>query len=118
MASSKLESASVPWENFSNWKFKVCALLEEKGVKKSIYEGLEYNASDEKQKLDATEVIIIQCIWDKHLEYVEKSETAREMIKSLEIESERKTMFSKINFKKKLLALNYDTKEDLEEHFV
>ena len=105
-------------KNFSNWKFRVLILLEEKGVKCVL--DPEFNKKDKtyKDKNSKAKSVIIQCLSDKYLEYVKDKDTAEEMLISLENVFERKSVFSKLYLKKRLLSMKFDGTSILEEHFV
>ncbi|KAJ8886633.1 hypothetical protein PR048_012845 [Dryococelus australis] len=93
---------------FSNWKYCVKLVL------------------DEKQLLETTEINVEEIAEDKEKKGIPQEECqgkndaryAKDMLKSLEEVFERKSMFSKSYLKKKLLALKFKPKEKLEEHFL
>ncbi|KAJ8931451.1 hypothetical protein NQ314_015637 [Rhamnusium bicolor] len=61
--------------------------------------------------------IIVQCISDKHLEYIKDAKSAGGMLRSLKNVFERKSTFSKLYIMKKLLKLKC-TSEHLQDHFM
>lgn len=108
-------------DNFSNWKFRVQIILEERGVREVLNQNYE-ELSEEERKIykicDAkAKSILIQCITDRHIEYVKDAKTAKEMICSLKNIFERKSTFSRLYIRRKLLSLKCKD-EDLQEHFV
>ena len=93
------------------------AILEEKGVRKVVED--PDNTSANYGKEDSTaKAIIIQCITDKHLEYVKDKRHAKDMLEALQNVFERKSVFTKLYIKKKLLSLKLKYNEKLEQHFV
>ncbi|KAK9739163.1 Sugar transporter [Popillia japonica] len=67
--------------NFSNWKFRVETLLDEKGVKDVLVKKEEvFNDNDEKVAFTKRDVqarsLIIRCISDKYLDLVKDLKTA------------------------------------------
>ena len=106
-------------ENFSNWKFRVLMLLEEKGIKEVVTrDGIDYEDKENLLKDIKAKSVIVQCVGDKHLEYIKDAKTAKEMFESLSKVYERRSIFSKLYLRKKLLSLTYKVSESLEEHFV
>lgn len=109
--------------NFSNWKFRVEALLDEKGVKDALT-CTENNFEDTKEKEDfkkrdvRAKSLIIQCISDKHLDLIKDLKTAAEMVTLLTNLFERKSIFTKLHLKKKLLLLKCGVNDKLEDHFL
>lgn len=104
-------------ENYSNWKFRVKSLLEEKQVLHTL-EKENKDDTIEKIKLDDSKAkaIIIQCITDKHLSIIQDCKTAREMIEKLDSVFQRKSVFTKLTLKRKLLSLKLQRNEKLEDH--
>lgn len=87
--------------NFSNWKFRVQLLLEERGLAGALEKG-----SKAEKNVDAkARSVIVQCLSDKFIDIVKKSSTAYEMICKLEEIFERKSVFNKLYLRKKLLSL-------------
>lgn len=110
-------------DNFSNWKFRIKTLLEEKRVLEVLHKDIG-SITDEKLKneMEIKDVkaksIIVQCITDKHLDLIKDSKTAKDMIKVLEDVFERKSTFTKLHLKRKLLSLKCDINDKLEDHFL
>ncbi|KAK9752029.1 Reverse transcriptase (RNA-dependent DNA polymerase) [Popillia japonica] len=109
--------------NFNNWQFRIKILLEEK----QVHDLLEKNIgtiTNEQQKTqwhrnDAKgKSIIVQCLTDKHLDLVKDSKTAKDMMKVLQSVFERKSTFTKLHLKRKLLSLKCSANEKLEDHFL
>lgn len=73
--------------SFSNWKFRVKILLQERGL--DIETKLD-SAEDAKAKS-----VIVQCVTEKYLDIITKCTTAQGMISSLERVFERKSVFNK-----------------------
>lgn len=128
MAASTASSLALPQlsaTNFSNWKFRVECILEEKGVRECI-DGIEeeiYRRLSEQEKKDyarkdaRARSIIVQCVTDKHLEYIKDAKTSEDMMVSLKNIFERKSIFSKLYIRRKLLTLKCEG-DDLQDHFV
>lgn len=103
---------------FSNWKFRVKILLEEKGLSK-ILEVIVSNDDKSMIEKDArAKSIIVQCLSDKFLEYIKKCSTAADMMKQLESVFERKSIFNKLYLRKKLLALKCVLTDKMQDHFL
>lgn len=109
--------------NFSAWKFRVAALLEDKGVKwvieprkKSPQKMTEIEKNEESIADTKAKAIIIQCVTDRHIEYIRDAKTARCMLEALSKIFERKSTISKLLVRKKLITLKCTT--SLQEHFV
>lgn len=109
-------------DNFHNWKFRVSALLEEKRLEETLTKE-ESDFEVERDKINfkindaKAKSIIIQCVTDKHLDIIKDSATAKNMMKSLEGVFQRKSVFSKLTLKKKLLTMKCGRNERLEDHF-
>lgn len=95
--------------NFSNWKFRIKILLEEKGIKGEL-KGIE-DKDDAKAKS-----IIVQCLSDRYLETVKKCKSSEDMIKQLENMFQRKSVFNKLYLKKRLLTLKKT--QEMQDHFL
>lgn len=87
--------------NWSNWKYRVNVLLEEKNLLQYVENDLEElrNATnDEKVKEYHTKEqkkcksIIVQCVADSHLEYIKDKITTREIFNALKAVFERKSV--------------------------
>lgn len=78
--------------NFSNWKYRVGILLDEKNLRKFIEEDLETVLAAETKPEEKTKIkleekkcvsILVQTIHDSQLEYVREKKTAKEMFDAL-----------------------------------
>lgn len=110
-------------ENFNNWKFRVKALLEEKQIEAALEKEItDFENETEKNEFKIEDAkaksILIQCITDKHLDIIKDSGTAKEMLKALEDVFQRKSVFTKLTLKKKLLTIKCGKNEKLEDHFM
>ena len=110
-------------DNFSNWKFRIKTLLEEKQVADTLDKDIDpITDEDQKQlfkKQDAkAKTTIVQCLTDKHLDLVKDSKTAKQMMTVLENVFERKSVFTKLYLKRKLLSMKCEPNERLEDHFL
>lgn len=112
--------------NFSNWLFRVNCLLDEKGCKMVTLTRkteTELNAMEVKQRehhdlLDArAKSVIVQCITDRHIEYVKDAKTSFDMIQSLKGIFERKSTLSKLYIRRQLLSLKC-CGDSLQDHFM
>src|SRR5436190_15534543 len=103
-------------DNFSNWKFRIKTLLEEKQVADTLDKDIDpITDEDQKQlfkKQDAkAKSTIVQCLTDKHLDFVKDSKTAKQMMTVLENVFERKSVFTKLYLKRKLLSMKCEPNE-------
>ncbi|KAK9679691.1 hypothetical protein QE152_g39800 [Popillia japonica] len=112
--------------NFSNWKFRVECLLDEKGVKYVIEkelktEEIERLPDKDKKELLAKDAkakaVIVQCVTDKHIDYIKDAKSAYGMIMCLKEVFERKTTLSKLYIRKQLLLLKCSNDIELQDHF-
>lgn len=124
MAAAVLPFPQLTNTNYSNWKYRVEVLLDKENVKSAIEvteDQLQTMSNEEKvvhlKKDTKAKCIIVQCISDKHLEYIKDAKTSNAMMKSLENVFERKSPLSKLFFMKKLFNLKC-TSDDLQDHFV
>ncbi|CAH0714616.1 unnamed protein product, partial [Brenthis ino] len=100
--------------NYGNWKFRVELLLEEKGVL-YVLKGIK---SENFKRDDAkARSIIVQCVEEKYIQIIRKAECAISMIQCLDQFFERKTVFSKLNLRKKLMQLKFNSGK-LQDHFL
>ncbi|KAK9751424.1 Zinc knuckle [Popillia japonica] len=109
-------------QNFKNWLFRVECILDEKQLKetlsidKSELRGEElnkYTANDAKVKNT-----IVQCLTDNHLNLIKDCTTGQEMIKKLKDTFQRKSVISKIHYRRKLLVKRHiSKKERLDEKY-
>lgn len=97
---------------FSNWKFRVKILLEERGLENV----LAFEPKPKKE--DDARSVIVQCLSDRYLEYVKKCSTAADMIQQLDNIFERKSVFNKLYLRKRLLALKCLSTDKLQDHFL
>lgn len=118
--------------NFSNWKFRVGILLDERGLRKYIEEKLDDilktvkddDAEKEKQlsklKLEEKKCmsILMQTISDGQLEYIKDKKTAKEMFDTLCGIFERKSIAGQLLVRKQLLMMKYHESEDITQHFL
>ncbi|KAG5898770.1 hypothetical protein JTB14_010980 [Gonioctena quinquepunctata] len=98
-------------------------LLEEKQISETLEKTIddftddrsknEFSVKDSKAKS-----MFVQCITDKHLDLVKDSKSSKEMMKALQDVFERKSVFTKLTLKKKLLTLKLKRNEKLEDHFL
>lgn len=110
-------------DNFNNWRFRISALQEEKQIKVALEKSVaDYQQEKEKNEFllnDAkAKSVIVQSVTDKHLDLIKDAKTAKEMMKALEDVFQRKSVFSKLTLKKKLLTLKLRKNEKLEDHFL
>lgn len=98
------------------------AFLEEKlemTLTREITEEMDEKAKAEFKLKDAkAKSIIIQCVTDKHLDVIKDALTAKQMITSLEEVFNRKSVFTKLSLKRKLLTMKCKLEEKLEDHFM
>lgn len=90
-------------ENFSNWKFRLKLILQEKQVYNALSD--ESDTKDYLQNDVKARSIIVHCLHDKYLEIVKNYKTAKEMIVKLEERFERKSVANKLYLKRKLINL-------------
>lgn len=122
--SSILPFPQLSGNNYSNWKFRVEILLDKEGVKDVLtttQDEYDKMTADQKanfnKKNTKAKCVIVQCMTDKHLEYIKDAQTAHEMLQCLKNVFERKSTFAKLYIMKKLLKLKC-TSEELQEHFM
>lgn len=112
--------------NFSNWKYRVGILLDEKGLRKYIEKSLEtiltevdpakrVEANTEEKKCIS---ILVQSIHDSQLEYVREKTTAKDMYDALVSVFERKSIATQLLLRKELLTMKYNPKDDITNHFL
>lgn len=116
-------------ENYSDWKFRVKVLLDEKDLLRCIEKPLEellatVNSTEnlvspvikrEEKKCKST---LIQCIGDECLEYIKDKATSFEIFKTLEDVFERKGIKTQLYCRKQLLSFKLDENDKLENHFL
>lgn len=115
--------------NFSNWKYRVRAILDEKDILDYIERTLE-TITAAVPALNAEEVlahtknekkcksILIKHIGDNYLEYVKDKETAKGIYDTLGEVFERKTISGQLYLRKKLLTLKYNDNENMNDHIL
>lgn len=112
--------------NFSNWKYRVGVLLDEKGLRKFIEKTLDViltevePAKREEAKVEEKKCIsiLVQSIHDSQLEYVREKKLAKEMFDALCGIFERKSIATQLLLRKELLMMKYNTKDDITNHFL
>lgn len=113
--------------NWNSWKFRVSILLDEKNLSKYVEEDLddllEKTIDDDDEVKCILEEkkcksILVQCIADSHLEYVQDKRRAKEMFDSLKGAFERKSVASQLYLRKKLITLKMDEADDMSDHFL
>lgn len=113
--------------NFSNWKYRVGILLEEKNLEKFLKDPLETllgATTDEKvkDKLKSDEKkcksILVQCIADSQLEYIKDKAFAKDIYDTLTGVFERKSVAGQLLLRKQLLTMKYKDGDDISEFFL
>lgn len=113
--------------NFSDWKFRLHLILEERDLLKFIERNVrelvenEPNAETERslRKGDReAKSLLSQCISDNYLEYIKDKSSAFDMMKELTSHFEQKGVLSQTYCRKKLLTLKYDGSLPMEEFFL
>lgn len=112
--------------NFSNWKYRVGILLDEKDLKNFIEEKLDdiLAKTDDAKKAEVRKnekkcvSILVQTIHDCQLENVKDKSTAKEMFDTLESLFVRKTIASQLFLRKQLLTMKYNDNEDISSHIL
>lgn len=109
-------------DNFNNWKFRVGALLAEKQLEDTLEKVVtdfreDKEISEFKLRDAKAKSIIVQCVSDKHLDIIKDAKTAKEMLEFLEGIFQRKSVFTKLTLKKRLLTLKHKRSDPLEDHF-
>jgi hypothetical protein len=112
--------------NFSNWKYRVGILLDEKDlkifIKKSLNEILEETTAEKQCEVKKNEKkcisILVQTLHDSQLENVKDKTTAKDMFDALESLFVRKTISSQLLLRKQLLTMEYDDVEDINDHLL
>lgn len=113
--------------NWNSWKFRVSVLLEEKNLKRYIEEDWDHilestiDYEDEMKCImeeKKCKSIIVQCISDSHLEYVQDKTRAKDMYDSLKGVFERQSVASQLYLRKKLITMKYEDTDDMSGHFL
>lgn len=113
-------------KNFSNWKYRLGILLDEKGLKRYVEHKLVdilQSANDsqhEKIKKEEKQCIsiITQSIHDSQLEYIKDKTTAKDMFDNLAAVFERKSIAEQLLLRKQLLTMNMHEGENINDHFL
>ncbi|CAH0720593.1 unnamed protein product, partial [Brenthis ino] len=105
---------------FSNWKFRLNILFEEKGIEYLLNGKKDENLKKETYKKDDAKgrLIIINCLNDKFLEVVKPATSALEMLKLLSAVFERRSTFNKVLLRKKLITLKHQFSNKLQDHLI
>lgn len=102
-------------------------MLDEKNLNKYIEEDfddlLEKTVDDEDEMKCISEEkkcksILVQCVADSHLEYVQDKRRAKEMYDSLKQVFERKSVASQLYLRKKLMTMKLEETDDMSDHFL
>lgn len=113
--------------NWNSWKFRVTVLLEEKNLNRYIEEKwddiIESTIDDDDEikcimEEKKCKSILVQCISDSHLEYVQDKRRAKDMFDSLKEVFERKSVASQLYLRKKLITMKYEDTDDMSDHFL
>lgn len=112
--------------NFSNWKYRVGILLDEKGLRQYIEEdvaALMSSATAERREEIRREEkkcisILVQTIHDDQLENIKEKKTAKEMFDTLCSVFERKSFASQLLLRRQLLVMKYQEGDDIITHFL
>lgn len=112
--------------NFSNWKFRIRTILEEKDLlpyidkdMNEILEGLDdlqINAHNKNEK--KCKSILVKHIGDDILEHIKDKATAKAIYDTLGEVFERKTVSGQLFLRKKLLTLKYSDDKDIKDHIL
>lgn len=104
----------------SNWnslKFRMNVLLEEKNLTDYIEHDLDFlldRAIDDEEELKCVKDenkckrILVECIADTHLEYVQDKRRAKQMYEASKAVYERKSVAGQLYLRKKLITLKYN----------
>lgn len=112
--------------NFSNWKYRIRTILEEKDLLKYIDDEFEkivaglnniqiYAHTKNELKCKS---ILIRHIGDNSLEYIKDKETAKDIYDTLGEVFERKTVSGQLFLRKKLLTLKYNESRHMKDHIL
>lgn len=113
--------------NFSNWKYRIKILLEEKRLEKFLTDPLDTlltAAADDaaqdtlKGEEKKCKSILVQCISDSQLEYIKEKEFAKEIYDTLVGVFERKSVAGQLLLRKQLLTMRYKDGDDINEYFL
>lgn len=112
--------------NFSNWKYRIGILLDERKLRKYIDETLvsilASTSEEERDKVKSEEKkcisILVQTMHDGQLEYIKDEKTAKGMFDALVNVFERKSISSQIILRKQLLSMKFNDNENIIDHFL
>lgn len=108
--------------NFSNWKYRVGILLDEKELKQFIETPLADILEAEKTATEHPKIklkekkcvsLLVQTIHDNQLEYVREKTLAKDMFDTLCSIFERKSVASQVLLRKQLLMMKYNESDDM-----
>lgn len=112
--------------NFSNWKYRIGILLDEKGLRRYIEEklddilaGTDASSRDAVRKEEKSCVsIIVQSVHDSQLEYIKDKTLAKDMFDGLTAVFERKSIAGQLLLRKQLLTMKMSDGASMSEHFL
>lgn len=113
--------------NFSNWKYRLGILLDEKGLRKYIEQNLSDILKAEKQELLHENIkkeekqcisIIVQSVHDTQLEFIKDKLTAKAMFEGLSDIFERKSLASQLMYRRQILTMKMQSNESMNDHFL
>lgn len=110
-------------KNYDDWRYRVECLLEYHDCQDCIVKELndlpekERESKDTISKYKKAKILLVQSIGDGQLEYVKGKSTAKQMWDGLRDTFRRGGILSKLHLNRKLVSLQYDEKESLEEFF-
>lgn len=110
--------------NYSNWKYRVQIVLEEKDlleyIKRDLATIMESASETEKRNHEKNErkckLVLVQHYADSYLEYVQDKRMAKEIFNALRAVFERKSIAGQLWLRKKLITLKY--RESIANHFL
>lgn len=97
---------------FSNWKFRLNAILEENECPVDILN--DPSVKNYKKRNAMAKNIIIQCLGNNQLEMIKDCESASDMMEKLCEKYEKKSLSEKLYLKRKLMSMKFNEKESLE----
>lgn len=105
-------------EKYSVWKFRIRSLLTELDVIKVIDETIPAELTDEWNKAERiAKSVIVEYLSDSFLGFATSENTARDILTSLDVLYERKSVASQLALRKKLLSLKLQGDTPLIKHF-
>lgn len=107
--------------NFSNWKYRLGILLDEKDLRKYLDEslddilaGTDAASRDEVRKQEKACIsIIVHSVHESQLEYIKDKTTAKDMFDGLTAVFERKSIAGQLLLRKQLLTMNMNDGESI-----